>query len=169
MSGNSILSVEHLSKLFKSGERILTVLHDVSFDVEAGSACAIVGPSGSGKTTLIAIFAGLERPREGTGTFNGVPLPSPPGEELSPNFHQVFRLFFSKFSIAAFPNGSGECDGSGRDPRRKPRPRSGCGTVRSGRSRQPTPSLSHPAVGWRATTRGYCTRFHEPSHDPFCR
>ena len=62
MSDSAILSVKHLRKTFKSAEQTLTVLNDVSFAIEEGSACAIVGPSGSGKTTLIALCAGLERP-----------------------------------------------------------------------------------------------------------
>src|SRR5262252_9120302 len=99
MSGNTILSVEHLSKLFKSGEKILTVLHDVSFDVEVGSACAIVGPSGSGKTTLIAICAGLERPSEGTVTFNGVPLHRSREEELARIRNQFIGFIFQSFQL----------------------------------------------------------------------
>jgi len=99
MSANTILSVEHLSKLFKSGEEILTVLHDVSFDVEGGSACAIVGPSGSGKTTLIAICAGLERPSEGTVTFNGVPLHSSREEELARIRNQFIGFIFQSFQL----------------------------------------------------------------------
>ena len=74
MKRNIILSVEHLTKLFKSGSQTLKVLDDVSFAIEAGSACAIVGPSGSGKTTLIAICAGLERPNEGSVDFDGIAL-----------------------------------------------------------------------------------------------
>src|SRR5688500_1820186 len=47
MSEKSILSVEHLSKFFKSGGRDLSVLHDISFSIEEGGSCAVVGPSGS--------------------------------------------------------------------------------------------------------------------------
>src|ERR671936_715384 len=78
---DTILSVEHLTKLFKSGNQNLTVLHDVSFAIEECSACAIVGPSGSGKTTLIAICAGLERPSDGAVTFNGVAMHLSGGEQ----------------------------------------------------------------------------------------
>jgi putative ABC transport system ATP-binding protein len=99
MSSNTILSVEHLSKLFKSGEQTLTVLRDVSFDVEAGSTCAIVGPSGSGKTTLIAICAGLERPSEGTVTFNGVPLHRSREEELAQIRNQFIGFIFQSFQL----------------------------------------------------------------------
>jgi len=43
MKNSTILKVEHLSKYFKSGQQTLTVLNDVSFEIEQGSACAIVG------------------------------------------------------------------------------------------------------------------------------
>ncbi len=99
MSSNTILSVEHLTKLFKSGEQTLTVLRDVSFEVEAGSTCAIVGPSGSGKTTLIAICAGLERPSEGTVIFNGVPLHRSREEELAQIRNQFIGFIFQSFQL----------------------------------------------------------------------
>ncbi|MGM0587677.1 MAG: ABC transporter ATP-binding protein [Bacteroidota bacterium] len=61
----SILQVRNVSKTFKSGTKSLTVLDDVSFELEMGSASAIVGPSGSGKTTLLGLCAGLDLPSEG--------------------------------------------------------------------------------------------------------
>ncbi len=42
------------------------MLHEVSFEVAAGSTCAIVGPSGSGKTTLLGLSAGLDTPSHGS-------------------------------------------------------------------------------------------------------
>jgi putative ABC transport system ATP-binding protein len=99
MTTSMILSVEHLSKLFKSGDRILTVLKDVSFAVEEGSACAIVGPSGSGKTTLIAICAGLERPSEGSVVFNGHSLHLSSEEELAEIRSRSIGFVFQSFQL----------------------------------------------------------------------
>jgi putative ABC transport system ATP-binding protein len=96
---NTILRVEHLSKHFKSGQQRLTVLSDVSFDIEEGSACAIVGPSGSGKTTLIAICAGLERPGEGAVIFNGVPLHLSSEQELGRLRNQCIGFIFQSFQL----------------------------------------------------------------------
>ena len=96
---NIILSVEHLSKHFKSGQQQLSVLDDVSFAVEEGSACAIVGPSGSGKTTLIAICAGLERPSEGAVTFNGVAMHLSSEEELARVRNQFVGFVFQSFQL----------------------------------------------------------------------
>ena len=69
-----VLSARDLSKTFTNAGRSLTVLDGVSFDVPAGSTCAIVGPSGSGKTTLLGLCAGLDRPTRGTVRLAGVDL-----------------------------------------------------------------------------------------------
>ena len=95
----NILSVEHLSKFFKSGERSIPVLSDVSFAIEQGSTCAVVGPSGSGKTTLIAICAGLERPSEGTVIFDGVALQNAGEEELARIRNQSIGFIFQNFQL----------------------------------------------------------------------
>ncbi|OGQ52610.1 MAG: ABC transporter [Deltaproteobacteria bacterium RIFCSPLOWO2_02_56_12] len=94
-----MLNVEHLCKIFKSGDQTLTVLKDVSFAIEEGSACAIVGPSGSGKTTLIAICAGLERPSDGSVVFNGFPMHLSSEEELSRIRNQFIGFVFQSFQL----------------------------------------------------------------------
>jgi putative ABC transport system ATP-binding protein len=94
-----ILSVEHLNKLFKSGDQSVTILHDISFAIEEGSACAIVGPSGSGKTTLIAICAGLERPSDGAVLLNGTAMHSATEEELSRVRNQFVGFVFQSFQL----------------------------------------------------------------------
>ena len=76
MENNAILSVQNLTKSYRSGERTLTVLRDVSFTLAAGDACSIVGPSGSGKTTLLGLCAGLDRATSGAVFLNGAPLDS---------------------------------------------------------------------------------------------
>ncbi|MEO8029870.1 MAG: ABC transporter ATP-binding protein [Gemmatimonadota bacterium] len=60
-----------LSKTYRSGDRELTVLKDITFEIESGGFVAIVGPSGSGKTTLLGLLAGLDRPSTGTVTLDG--------------------------------------------------------------------------------------------------
>jgi putative ABC transport system ATP-binding protein len=95
----TILSVEHLNKLFKSGDKAVTILHDISFAIEVGSACAIVGPSGSGKTTLIAICAGLERPTDGTVVLNGTAMHSASEDKLSRIRNQFVGFVFQSFQL----------------------------------------------------------------------
>jgi putative ABC transport system ATP-binding protein len=61
-----ILKISGLEKTYTSGNKQLTVLQDISFDVEKGQTFSIVGPSGSGKTTLLGLCAGLDQPNAGT-------------------------------------------------------------------------------------------------------
>ena len=99
MSDSAILSVKHLRKTFKSGDQNLTVLNDVSFDIEEGSTCAIIGPSGSGKTTLIALCAGLERPSGGSVLLDGIAIDAAPEEELARIRNQRIGFIFQNFQL----------------------------------------------------------------------
>lgn len=66
------IAVKHLA--FRHAETDPLVLHDVSFDIQAGESIAIVGPSGCGKTTLIKLMLGLLQPSGGSIEVDGVPL-----------------------------------------------------------------------------------------------
>lgn len=66
-----ILEVKDLSKTYKSGSKELTVLSQISFEIQSGDTFSIVGPSGSGKTTLLGLCAGLDHSSSGSVTLNG--------------------------------------------------------------------------------------------------
>lgn len=69
-----ILKIDKLTRQFKSGDKLLTVVDSVSFEIEEGISCAIVGPSGSGKTTLLGLSAGLDQPTSGEVILSGISL-----------------------------------------------------------------------------------------------
>ena len=69
-----MLRCQQLSRTYLSGGRELTVLKDITFDLEPGGFLAIVGPSGSGKTTLLGLLAGLDRPTSGRVILDGSDL-----------------------------------------------------------------------------------------------
>ncbi|MGP5563959.1 ABC transporter ATP-binding protein [Vreelandella alkaliphila] len=69
-----VLHAEKLSKQVKSGERSLTILHDLSLSVAGGESVAILGKSGAGKSTLLGLLAGLDTPSDGELTLFGQPL-----------------------------------------------------------------------------------------------
>lgn len=59
---------------------VVRALHNVSFEVEEGSAVALVGPNGSGKTTLMRSIAGLHTPASGRILVGGVNVAENPRE-----------------------------------------------------------------------------------------
>jgi putative ABC transport system ATP-binding protein len=69
-----MIAATNLSQTYRSGDRALTVLHDINLTIDAGAFVAIVGPSGSGKTTLLGLLAGLDRPSTGAVTLHGTDL-----------------------------------------------------------------------------------------------
>lgn len=82
----SILSVEHLTKIYGDGDTAVRALDDVSFTVETGEFIAIVGSSGSGKSTLLHIIGGVDRPTSGSVYVQGQDIYRRTDEQLS-----VFR------------------------------------------------------------------------------
>lgn len=96
---DSILTVSQLSKAFPSGDRELTVLDSVSFQIPPGTTNAIVGPSGSGKTTLLGLCAGLDRASSGSVTLCGVTLDPLGEDERSAVRSQHVGFVFQSFQL----------------------------------------------------------------------
>ena len=65
VSGNDVLTVEHLSKQF-DGQPLFT---DVSFEIRRGEHVAIIGDNGTGKTTLLKILNQVVPADSGTFTL----------------------------------------------------------------------------------------------------
>ena len=69
-----IVKAVALGKQVETGRNRLTILADVSFEIAAGEAVAILGASGSGKTTLLGLLAGLDVPTAGQVLIDGTDL-----------------------------------------------------------------------------------------------
>lgn len=66
----SIIYAENVSKIVRSGEKMLTILSDVNLRINHRETVAIIGKSGAGKSTLLGLLAGLDSPSFGTIYLN---------------------------------------------------------------------------------------------------
>jgi iron(III) transport system ATP-binding protein len=84
-----VLSLHEISKSFEPG---VTVLQQVSLQVEAGATVCLLGPSGCGKTTLLRLIAGFEEPD--SGSIHLIKrLVSCPGMMVAPEKRQIGMVF----------------------------------------------------------------------------
>jgi len=96
---NTILDLHDVSKIYKSGDRTLKVLDNISFSIETGSTVSIVGPSGSGKTTLLGLCAGLDRSTAGTVELHGTRLNGLNEDQLAAVRNQYVGFIFQNFQL----------------------------------------------------------------------
>ena len=88
-----------LTKTYLSGGRPLTVLKNITLQIEAGGAAAIVGPSGSGKSTLLALLAGLDQPTSGTVWLDGTDITRLTEDERARFRGQKVGFIFQSFHL----------------------------------------------------------------------
>ncbi|MBT8266900.1 MAG: ABC transporter ATP-binding protein [Bacteroidia bacterium] len=94
-----ILKIHELEKTYKSGSKSITVLQDITFEVEQGETFAIVGPSGSGKTTLLGLCAGLDYPGHGTVELCGHKLQDLSEDERAKLRNDEVGFIFQNFQL----------------------------------------------------------------------
>jgi ATP-binding cassette, subfamily F, member 3 len=89
-----IVVAREISKSFGAQD----VLHEISFEINAGERTALVGPNGEGKSTILRLIAGLESPSGGQiTTARGLKMgylpqqpPAPTGETLYGSMLPIF-------------------------------------------------------------------------------
>ena len=77
-----IINVKKIHKRFPAGDTEITVLRDISFQVEKGEFLSVVGPSGNGKSTLLNMITGIDRPTGGEIIVTGNEIHAMSEEEL---------------------------------------------------------------------------------------
>jgi oligopeptide/dipeptide ABC transporter ATP-binding protein len=76
--------------LFRKQSATVKAVDGLTFDIQLGEIFAIVGESGCGKSTLANTLAGLETPRMGSLTFDGIPI-TPQNKTLRRRIQMVFQ------------------------------------------------------------------------------
>lgn len=69
-----LICLRGLSKTYREGDQIRSVLKDVNVSIQQGEIIALLGPSGSGKSTLLNLISGIDTPTSGDVTIDSINL-----------------------------------------------------------------------------------------------
>lgn len=94
MSDEYILSLKNIEKTYESSGENLTIIKDLSLDLERGKKCVIVGKSGSGKSTLLNMIGGLDAATSGTILVNGQDVSKMNEKQINEFRKKVLGLVF---------------------------------------------------------------------------
>jgi putative ABC transport system ATP-binding protein len=94
-----IIRLEHISKIYGSGNTEVHALSDVNLTVEAGEYCAIMGPSGSGKSTAMNVIGCLDRPTSGSYYLDGTDVAGLDDTELAHVRNRKIGFVFQQFHL----------------------------------------------------------------------
>lgn len=106
-----MITFEKVNKKFKSKDREISAVNDVTLSVNKGEIFGVIGFSGAGKSTLLRLVNLLERPSTGKVIVNGREISSLSQKELRKQRQQIgmifqnFNLFNSRtvFGNVAYP------------------------------------------------------------------
>lgn len=92
-----MISIENVSKIYRTRHGEIKALDQVSFHVREGEFLVVRGPSGSGKTTLLLCIGGMLRPTRGKVIVNGSDVSAMSERERArfraENIGFVFQMF----------------------------------------------------------------------------
>ena len=95
----SLIEVDSVQKIYRSGEQALYALRDFSLTIEEGEFTAIMGASGSGKSTLMNILGALDRPTKGEYRLDGEKVSAMSDARLSSLRNQKIGFVFQSFNL----------------------------------------------------------------------
>jgi putative ABC transport system ATP-binding protein len=98
-SSKAIVELRNIVKSFPVGNDEITILHDISLDIQQGEFVSIVGPSGNGKSTLLNMVTGIDRPSDGEVVVTGRPVHAMSENELAKWRGQDVGIIFQFFQM----------------------------------------------------------------------
>lgn len=94
-----LITLEHISKWYNSGQARTFVLKDVHLEIEEGEFLSIMGPSGSGKSTLLNIIGMLDNPSEGSYRFMDQQVSGLKEKERTNLYKRNFGFIFQAYHL----------------------------------------------------------------------
>jgi putative ABC transport system ATP-binding protein len=97
--GDSLISLEDVSRVYATGDVEVRALDKVSLSVQEGEFMAVMGPSGSGKSTLMNILGCLDRPTTGRYMLAGRDVSHLSRAELAEVRNHTLGFVFQNFNL----------------------------------------------------------------------
>ncbi|HYG34458.1 MAG TPA: ABC transporter ATP-binding protein [Clostridia bacterium] len=96
---NTIIKLENIHKIYRTGGVEVHAVRGVSTEVRAGEFVAIMGASGSGKSTLMNIIGCLDRPTSGSYLLDGKDVSTLNRDQLADIRNQKIGFVFQGFNL----------------------------------------------------------------------
>jgi D-methionine transport system ATP-binding protein len=93
-----MITFDKVTKKFKSRDKEISAVNDVSLSVKKGEIFGVIGFSGAGKSTLLRLVNLLERPTSGKVIVNGKEISSLSQKELR-KLRQRIGMIFQNFNL----------------------------------------------------------------------
>ena len=94
-----MIQLQEITKVYPMGKRELTVLREVTLNIEHGELVAIMGPSGSGKSTMLNLIGCLDTPTSGSYYLEGREVSRLSSGELATVRGQKIGFIFQTFNL----------------------------------------------------------------------
>jgi len=97
--GEPVAELEHVSRVYRMGETLVTALDDFSFDFHQGEYWAVMGSSGSGKSTLLNLLGCIDRPSSGAYRVRGNDTSKLDDDQLSEVRSRHLGFVFQSYNL----------------------------------------------------------------------
>ena len=94
-----MIEIRDVKKVYIMGEEEVPALAGVTLSITRGEYVAVIGPSGSGKSTLMNILGGLDRPTDGSYSFEGEDVGHFTDDELADFRRRRIGFVFQSFQL----------------------------------------------------------------------
>src|SRR5271170_3584137 len=96
---SAIIQLEHVHKVYHTGEVDVHAVRDVSLQIRRGEFVALMGASGSGKSTMMNTLGCLDRPTEGRYLLDGLDVSQLDRDELATIRNEKIGFVFQGFNL----------------------------------------------------------------------
>jgi ABC-type lipoprotein export system ATPase subunit len=94
-----MIKLQHVTKEYRLGGEVFSVLKDINLQIKSGEYTAILGPSGSGKSTLMHILGLLDKPTKGKVIINDQNIADLDDDAISKVRNEFVGFVFQQFNL----------------------------------------------------------------------